>query len=157
MALKDANKEQIQLADELKDIGKGKISVEKATFLKKAALLIIAREKFLITLKAKYSQQKTQIKFQQLNQPLNQQYLIFIHDETNVSIELFNEYFKYPNPTFLLKDLYEPNKTRSNKIVNRGSDAFIDLRNAVNRKEIPEYEKPEGVIDIAEEILNFNK
>ena len=70
---------------------------------------------------------------------------------------MFNEYFKHPNSTFLLKDLYEPNKTRSNKIVNRGSDAFIDLRNAVNRKEIPENEKPEGVIDIAEEILNFNK
>ena len=34
---------------------------------------------------------------------------------------------------------------------------LIDLRNAVNRKEISENENPDKVIDIVEEILKFNK
>ena len=34
---------------------------------------------------------------------------------------------------------------------------MIDLRNAVNKKEIPKIENPDKVIDIVEEILNFNK
>ena len=34
---------------------------------------------------------------------------------------------------------------------------MIDLRNAANRKKILENENPDKLIDIAEEILNFNK
>ena len=34
---------------------------------------------------------------------------------------------------------------------------MIDLRNAVNKKEIPKNENPDKVIDIVEDILNFNK
>ena len=34
---------------------------------------------------------------------------------------------------------------------------MIDLRNAVNKKEIPKNENSDKVIDIVEEILNFNK
>ena len=34
---------------------------------------------------------------------------------------------------------------------------MIDLRNAVNKKQIPKNENPDKVIDIVEEILNFNK
>ena len=34
---------------------------------------------------------------------------------------------------------------------------MINLRNVVNKKEIPEKEKPDVVINIAEKILEFNK
>ena len=43
--VKDANKEQIQIANELKETGKGKMPVEKYLFLKNIELLISAREK----------------------------------------------------------------------------------------------------------------
>ena len=38
----------------------------------------------------------------------------------------------------MLEDLHEANKTRKENKVNSDSDALIDLRNAVNRKDIPE-------------------
>ena len=43
-SLKEVDEEQIQIASELKDMGKGIISVEKITFRKNAALLLSARE-----------------------------------------------------------------------------------------------------------------
>ena len=43
------------------------------------------------------------------------------------------------------------------KIVNRANNALTKLRNAVNGKQILKNENPEKVIDIAEEILNFNE
>ena len=42
---KNADKEQNQIANELKDIGKGKMPNEKICFLKNARLIISAREK----------------------------------------------------------------------------------------------------------------
>lgn len=42
-------------------------------------------------------------------------------------------------------------------MVNRSNNALIDLRNAVNRKEIRSNKNPEKIIDIVEWILNFNK
>ena len=72
----------------------------------------------------------------------------------NVNIETFNEYFKYQNPTYLLKDLYEADKAKNEKIVKHINDALIDLRDAVNRKQIPGNVCK--VIGIIEEIFNFN-
>ena len=43
------------------------------------------------------------------------------------------------------------------KIVENVRNAFIDLRNAVNKLEIPENENPDEAIDFVEEILKFNK
>ena len=56
-----------------------------------------------------------------------------------------------------MNDLYYTDKTRNEKIVNNINDALIELRNAINRKEIPKNKNPEKVIDIVEEILNFNQ
>ena len=46
--------------------------------------------------------------------------------------------------------------TRNDKIVNHVNNALFDLRNAVNRKKIPQNENPVKVIDIIEEIIKFN-
>ena len=43
------------------------------------------------------------------------------------------------------------------ELVNSVNDGLIDLRNAINRKEIPENENPNKIVDIVEKILNFNK
>ena len=47
LSIKDADKEQIQIANELKDMGKSKMPGEKKSFLKNAGLLLNAREKIL--------------------------------------------------------------------------------------------------------------
>ena len=57
----------------------------------------------------------------------------------------------------MLKDWYNANKTKIEKLVNNANDVLIDLRHSVNRKEMPENENPDKVFDIVEEIHNFNK
>ena len=76
-----------------------------------------------------------------------------------MNTEIFIDIFKYyiiQNPLYWLNDLYNSSLTRNEKVVEHNNNAFIDLRNAVNRKEIHENENPDKVIDIVEEILNFN-
>ena len=62
------------------------------------------------------------------------------NNETNINTAIFNEHFKYQNTPFLVKDLYNVNRTIDEKVVNNVNDSLIDLRNAVNKKEIPENE-----------------
>ena len=76
--------------------------------------------------------------------------------ERNINTEIFNEYFKYQNTPFLVKDLCNVNQTKNKKIGNQVRDALIDFRNAV-KKEIPQNENSDGVINIVEKALAFNK
>ena len=76
--------------------------------------------------------------------------------EANINTEIFNEYFKYQNTPFLVKDLYNVNQTKNKKIGNQVLDALIDFRNAV-KKEVPQNENSDGVINIVEKALAFNK
>ena len=66
-------------------------------------------------------------------------------------------YFKHQNPLFLVKDLISANQDKNEKLVNIITDELIDLRNAINRKEILENENPKKVVNIVEKILDFNK
>ena len=102
---------------------------------------LVQEEKFLIISKAKYFQQKILIKTQHLNEYVNQ-YLNLDLDQPRpdqpknerrtlhlnfkkifriklqmikqiINTEIFNEYFKYQNLTFLLKALYKVDKTKT--------------------------------------------
>ena len=53
MSLKDAGEEQIELANELKDMNKGKIPIEKRSLLNNTELLLSKREKNLNNFKIK--------------------------------------------------------------------------------------------------------
>ena len=53
--------------------------------------------------------------------------------EKNVNTRIFNE-FIYQNVSLLVKDLYNANKIIDEKVVSNVSDALIDLRKAVNKK-----------------------
>ena len=57
----------------------------------------------------------------------------------------------------LVQDLYNANKTTNEKTANNVNDSWIDLRNAINKKKIPENGNPDKLIDIVEKILGFNK
>ena len=48
LSLKNADGEQIQITNELKDMVKGKIPVEKRSFLKNTGLFLIARGKMIL-------------------------------------------------------------------------------------------------------------
>ena len=79
------------------------------------------------------------------------------NDEENIKNEIFQEYFKYHNPSFLAKYKYKYNQAKNEQIVNQVNDALIDLRNAANKNSIPENGNPDEVIDIVEKNFNFNK
>ena len=104
--------------------------VKKIRFIKKEGLLVSAREKIINTFKEKMlltkypkpePEQKSELTVFATPKPTKErakkygrQYKDYFnkiaHDERNINIEIFNEYFKYYNPT------------------------LIELRNTVNRK-----------------------
>ena len=82
------------------------------------------------------------------------------NDETDINTEIFNEYFKYHNLSFLIKDLSNSNETTNKKIVNHINNIWIDLRNNVDKKEILEIENSDNVIDIIKKcstLINHKK
>ena len=55
----------------------------------------------------------------------------------------------------MVEGLIKANQTKNSKIVNQTIDSINELKNAVNKKEIPENENPNKIIDIVEKILEF--
>ena len=64
--------------------------------------------------------------------------------------------FQYQNLLYFLKVLYYTDKIKNDKTVNNVNNALTELRNRVNRKEIPKDGNHVRVINIVEEILKFN-
>ena len=56
-----------------------------------------------------------------------------------------------------MKDLYEDNQNKTDKIVEDINETLINLRNSFNRKEIPENENHKNIVNILGTILDFNK
>ena len=149
-------------------MGKGKMPVQKRSFLKNVGLPLGAREKILDSFNSKifptknfehpnknywlHLHKKEQAKISNFNLYAD----LIVKDETNINTEIFIGYFGYKNPSFLLRYLYNSKGSINEKIVN-SVNALIDLRNAVQKKEIPNNENLEKVIDIVEEIFNFDK
>ena len=71
-----------------------------------------------------------------------------VNDEGSMNNERFKKYFGYHNLSFLV--YINPIQLKSEQIVNQVNDALIDLRNDFNKKEVPENENPDKVIDIVE-------
>ena len=71
-----------------------------------------------------------------------------VNDEGSMNNERFKKDFGYHNLSFLV--YIKPIQLKSEQIVNQVNDALIDLRNDFNKKEVPENENPDKVIDIVE-------
>ena len=56
-----------------------------------------------------------------------------------------------------MKDLYEDNQNKTDKIVEDINETLINLRNSFNSKEIPENENHKNIVNIVGTILDFNK
>ena len=80
-----------------------------------------------------------------------------IANEKDIIDEIFWNYFKYQNQSFSAKDLNKAMEAKNEQLVNNINDGLIDLRNAINRKEIPENENPNKIVNTVEKILDFNK
>ena len=74
----------------------------------------------------------------------------------NVNSEILNKYFRYQNSSFLANYLIETNQSKNNAIINQTVDSINELKNAVSKKEIPENENENKIIDIVQKILEFN-
>ena len=48
-------------------------------------------------------------------------------------------------------------QAKNEKLANNINDGLIDLRNIINRREIPENENSNKIVHIVEKILEFNK
>ena len=57
-----------------------------------------------------------------------------IADEKVINNEIFSNYFKYQNPSFLEKDLISAKQNKNEKLVNNINNGLINLRNDINRK-----------------------
>ena len=79
-----------------------------------------------------------------------------IADGKDKNNEIFSNYFKYRNPWFLGKDLISAKQNKNKKLVNNINNGSIDLRNNINRKEVPENGNPKKIANIVEKILDFN-
>ena len=80
-----------------------------------------------------------------------------IADQKDEKNEIFLDYFMYQNPLLLVKDLIGAKQNKNEKLVNNIKSRLTDLRSYINRKEILENRNPKKVVDIVEEILDFDK
>ena len=87
-------------------------------------------------------------------------FLEYIEDESkSISYELFKNHFNFVSPTALTKQLYETkNKNKNNELVNVIKSGLIDLKDETEKmsKEEIENEKPDKILKVVEEILDFN-
>ena len=77
-------------------------------------------------------------------------------DEKDINNQTFLDCLKYQNVSSLVKDLISVKQNKNEKLVKNINNTLIDLRNNINRKEIPENENPKKVANIVEKILDFS-
>ena len=60
----------------------------------------------------------------------------------------------YVSESIVLVYLVRATQVKNEQLVNNINDGLIDLRNAINRKEIPQNENPNKTADIVRKILD---
>ena len=81
-------------------------------------------------------------------------------EEKGMNRELFKRYFKFQMPTTMLKALYTFNdRKKKNDLVNIIKSGLSDLKSKIERmsEDEIEIEKPYEIVDIVENILEFNR
>ena len=65
-------------------------------------------------------------------------------DKKDINNQIFINYFNYQHTLFLVNDLISAKQDKNQKIVSNINDLsmLIDLRNDIDRKEIPENQVP---------------
>ena len=78
--------------------------------------------------------------------------------EADINSEIFQRYFKFQRPSDMLKSVYKIND-KKNDLVNVIKSGLNDLKKEIENmgEEEKEIEKPNEIVNIVEEILEFNK
>ena len=85
---------------------------------------------------------------------------LIIKKETVTNRELFKKYFNFQTPTAMLKNLCNLNdRNKNNKLVNIIKSGLSDFKNEIENmtEKEKETEKPYKIVDIVENILEFNR
>ena len=85
-----------------------------------------------------------------------EKFLSQIVNKKNLNEEIFRNYFKYQNQSFLAKYLLKADKNKSDSIKYMIINELIKLIKDINIKEIPENKNPKKVVKFVEKIFNFN-
>ena len=78
-------------------------------------------------------------------------------NEKVINDKIILDYFKYQNPSFLAKALIRAMEAKNWKFVSYDNGRLVNWGNAINKKQIPEKENPKKVVNIVDNILDFNK
>ena len=88
-------------------------------------------------------------------------FLKYIENESKgINYELFKKHVNFGAPTVMAKKLFETkDKNKNNKLVNIIKSGLIGLKDEIEKmsKEEIEIEKPDKILKVVKEILNFNK
>ena len=93
--------------------------------------------------------------------PEQKNFIEYIEDESKtINYNLFKEYFNVATPPFLAKQIFETkNKNKSSEYVELTEVKWSNLKDEIEKmsKEEIEIQKPDKILKIVEETLNFNK
>ena len=73
----------------------------------------------------------------------------------DINDEIFWNYFKDQNSSFLARDLTKAKQAKNEQLEININDQLLNLRNTIIKK-IPENENPNKILDIFEKIIDFN-
>ena len=79
------------------------------------------------------------------------------NEKENANNQVFKEHFHDQPPSFSVKGLYEDKVIKNDIIAKHLNESLTHLRNSIIKKEIPENENPNEIIDIVDKIMDFNK
>ena len=88
-------------------------------------------------------------------------FIEYIENESKgINYELFKNYFDFVVPSALAKELFKiKDKKKNNELVNLIKIKLSDLKDEIKKmsKDETQNEKPDEILNIVEEILEFNK
>ena len=134
-------------------------------------ILLVFLKKELFRIKVMYLKQKkkNQKKNQKMNRKKTSQKKIkdgykkmikYIENESKgINYDLFKDYFDFLVPSALAKKSFETkNKNKSNRLVKLIKNRWSDLKDEIKKmsEDEKEIEKPDKILKIVEEVLDFN-
>ena len=99
-------------------------------------------------------------KEEELEEERVKKFIKYIENESkSINYDLFKKHFNFAVPSALVKQLYETkNRKKNNGLVNVIKSGLSDLKDEIKKmsEDEKEIEKPDKILKIVEEILDFN-
>ena len=122
--------------------------------------LLIFLKKGFFPMKIIHLKQKKKESEEESEKEIFKKFIEYIENESKgINYELFINYFVFVVPSALAKKLFKiKDKKKNNELVNLIKIKLNDLKDEIKKmsKDEIENEKPDGILNIVEEILEFN-